>query len=345
MAGRARTAAWDALAPALRRSLAENGLVLALMASYVVSAAILAAAYDFAFSLTLYAPLWALMAAGLAVYGAVRGRLPQAWRADERLALAGPPVLLAPAFYSAFTSVKSAIGLVHPYRWDGRLGEADRFLLGGEAWRALQPALGHPPVTFVLSLLYGAWHPALILVFGAVAFSLGRPALRRQALTALILCWALLGTAAAIAFSSVGPCFAGRLGLGSGAVFGEQAAYLAWADSRLPLLEFAEQQRLLTAFADGRPTLGSGISAMPSMHVAVALLMALIGWRTARLAGALGTAYLVVVVAASIHLGWHYAWDSIAALAGTALIWAVSGWSAEPRPAPQPAPRPGPPSA
>ncbi len=72
--------------------------------------------------------------------------------------------------------------------------------------------------------------------------------------------------------------------------------------------------------------LGSGISAMPSMHVAVALIMVLIGWRTARWAGVAASAYLVVVVIASIHLGWHYAVDDAAALAGGWLVWLAGGW-------------------
>lgn len=320
----------DAATPILRRSLQENGVILTVMTSYVLATGVLAAVYGFPFRLSLYSPLWALMAALGLAYFAGRRWTPAAWRVDERLAMAGPLLLLTPAFFSAFTSVKSAIAQIHPYAWDARLAQADRLLLGEDGWRLLQPALGHAPVTFALSMLYSAWHLVLMVVFSLLALTLERPRLRQQGLIALMLCWALLGTWAAIAFSSVGPCFSGLVGGAAPAMFTQQAAYLQSVSAGLPLFEFTEQHRLLTAAQSGQPMLGSGISAMPSMHVAVALLVALIGWKTARWAGALATAYLAAVAVASVHLGWHYAWDVIAALVGAAAIWGVSGELARP---------------
>jgi hypothetical protein len=263
-----------------------------------------------------------------------RAVTPPSWRVGERLILAGPLLLLTPAFFAAFTSIKSGITHLHPYTWDPALAAADRALLGDDAWRLLQPLLGHPPVTFALSALYSAWHPAMLLLFGALTLSLGNPVLRLQSLLSLVVSWALLGTWAAIELASVGPCFAGALHVGDGAAFADQAIYLRKANSQLPILEFVEQGRLLSAAGAGRPTLGSGISAMPSMHIAVAFLMMMVGWRLGRWAGVIGTLYLVVVIIASIHLGWHYAVDGLAALVGAAAIWLVCGlvarWSLQP---------------
>lgn len=305
-------------------ALRANAVICAVMAVYVIVCAIVAGVYGVPFSLMLYAVLWLIMAGLAAVIVLARPLLPARWRIAERLILAAPVLLLAPAFFSAFTSLKSGIARIHPYSWDTALAAADRSLLGDDAWRLLQPLLGHPPVTFALSVLYSAWHPAMITVFGGLTLTLGVPRLRAQALTAMMACWALLGTWAAIAFASVGPCFAGPLHAAAGAAFADQAIYLRQANRKLPIWEFAEQGRLLSAEASGHPVLGSGISAMPSMHVAVAVLMMLVGWRLSRWAGALGTAYLAVVVVASVHLGWHYAVDSIGAVIGAGVLWLIA---------------------
>ena len=312
-------------AAGLQRALGENAVIVAAMAIYVVACFGVARATGVPFSLKLYGVLWLVMAVGVGVLAIARTVLPAAWRVSERLTVAGPVLLLAPAFFSAFTSLKSGITRLHPYSWDPIVAGWDRALLGQDAWRTLQPLLGHPPVTFVLSVLYSAWHPAMIAIFGGLTFSLGRPALRSQALLAMIGCWAFLGTWAAAALASAGPCFIGPLHLAASDMFAPQAAYLRAANAQLPIWEFAEQNRLLAAAASGKPVLGSGISAMPSMHIAVATLMALIGWRFGRTAGIVGTVYLAIIVAGSIHLGWHYALDGVAGAAGASLLWLAAG--------------------
>jgi hypothetical protein len=70
-----------------------------------------------------------------------------------------------------------------------------------------------------------------------------------------------------------------------------------------------------------------GISAMPSVHVAVAVLFAVLGWRTAAWLGWLFTGYACVVLIGSVHLGWHYAVDGYVSAVVAPLIWALTGWS------------------
>jgi hypothetical protein len=48
------------------------------------------------------------------------------------------------------------------------------------------------------------------------------------------------------------------------------------------------------------------------------------------------TAYAVVIFIGSVHLGWHYAIDGYAGIAGTWLIWKFAGFVLGPR-----APSPG----
>ena len=71
--------------------------------------------------------------------------------------------------------------------------------------------------------------------------------------------------------------------------------------------------------------LGAGIAAMPSMHVAGALLFALAGWRESRALGLLLTGYAVLILVGSVHLAWHYAVDGYVAALVTAFLWWAVG--------------------
>jgi membrane-associated phospholipid phosphatase len=57
------------------------------------------------------------------------------------------------------------------------------------------------------------------------------------------------------------------------------------------------------------------------MHVAVPSLLTFATWRRSRpLSIALG-AFTVVILCSSVALGWHYAVDGYASVAGAGLIW------------------------
>ena len=69
---------------------------------------------------------------------------------------------------------------------------------------------------------------------------------------------------------------------------------------------------------------GGGISAMPSLHVAMAALYAAVGWRVNRLAGLLLCIYVLIVQLGAVHLGWHYLVDGLAGIALGWLFWVIA---------------------
>jgi membrane-associated phospholipid phosphatase len=91
---------------------------------------------------------------------------------------------------------------------------------------------------------------------------------------------------------------------------------------------------LWAAYESRTLTAGSGISAMPSLHVATSLSFAILGWKTSRLVGVLLGMFAAIILIGSVHLGWHYAVDGYLSIALTGLIWwAVGRWLRQNRPA------------
>ena len=68
-----------------------------------------------------------------------------------------------------------------------------------------------------------------------------------------------------------------------------------------------------------------GISAMPSMHVSIAFLFALVGWRIHRISGIIFSVFAFLIMVGCVHLGWHYAIDGYVAIACIWLIWWAVG--------------------
>jgi hypothetical protein len=103
-------------------------------------------------------------------------------------------------------------------------------------------------------------------------------------------------------------------------------AYLGSLHAGPGLIALQIQENLWTYYT-GRAVLPlNGISAMPSMHVAGAVLFAFAGWRASRALGLVLTGYALVILVGSVHLAWHYAVDGYVAAAATVGLWWATGW-------------------
>ena len=245
----------------------------------------------------------------------------------DRLANVVVPLLVGPMFFNAFGSFKRLIPLMNPYSWDFRFMTWDAWLHGGtQPWALLQPILGNPFVTSGINLSYNIW---LILMMGTFiwqACTLKRPALRMQYLLCFLVFWAVLGTALATVLSSVGPCYYGRV-TGLPDPYQPLMAYLHQADEVATVWSLKVQEALWQNYESSGKMLGGGISAMPSMHLAMSTLMALLGWRINRWLGAGYTAFAAIILVGSVHLGWHYALDGYVSIIAAIALWHATGWA------------------
>ncbi len=244
----------------------------------------------------------------------------------ERLVPGLLVMLLLPLFISAFTSLKALIPAINPYSWDEFFMLADRALHGGQdPWLWLQPVLGFPAITSGINFFYNLW---FFVLFGMVfwqAFSLRDPALRKQFLLTFLLLWIIVGVAAATALSSAGPVYFGRI-TGLEDPYGPLMAYLYQARESHPLWSLDTQELLWEAYESRKTIVGSGISAMPSMHVATAMLFAFLGWRSHWILGLLLSGFAGIILIGSVHLGWHYALDGYVSILMAWVIWQGAGW-------------------
>lgn len=331
---------------ALAQSSRAQLSILLLVSAYWVCGAIIAIAVGMPVSATVatYAPTFGVLVPfmmmcllagrGLIIMIVERPQRPlsQLWHetrtslaTPERLAHAAPVLVAMLLFGGTFTVVKASIPSIAPFAWDQSFEELDRWLHGGVApWELLQPLLGRPIITHAINWAYNFWFYFLSLIWVWQAFQSRDKRLRLRFFLALILGWVLIGNVAAMVFSSAGPCYFGRI-TGLPDPYTPLMAYLHKVDEIHTIWALGAQEMLWNNYSLRDVTLGSGISAMPSMHVAVATLFALVCWGTKRWLGIVMTIYAAIIMIGSVHLGWHYAVDGYAGAAGMLAIWWVAG--------------------
>lgn len=224
-------------------------------------------------------------------------------------------------FLGIFTSVKTMMPHIAPFAYDRVLADIDRSLHGADPWTYLR---WMTPFEGVIRWVYG---PVAGGIMSASSFFVCVTdwERRRQYLWAFLLCWVLLGNIAPLAFMAAGPVFyhgitgSTRFAELSDFIFGQASA--GDFTSSLPGM-------LWEGYTDKTPGFGMGISAFPSMHVSITTLFALAAFAMHRRIGYVMLAYLVFIVAASVHLGWHYAIDGYVSILATVIIWKLAGMRA-----------------
>ena len=255
------------------------------------------------------------------------------WLNADYLLAFSIPILFLPSFISLFSSLKTVIPEINGFYLDRSFAELDRILhFGIDPWVITHSIFDSAVSTGILDFSYKLWFLLMFIyvLWHVVNVSLGNR--RAQFLCAFLLIWFVLGNLMAVLLSSAGPCYYHVMIPGNDlyaplmSKLGLYYEELKVAGGFLQLDSRNMQQQLLNYYQSGELGVGSGISAMPSMHVAVSALLYFSARDINRYAGWFFFAFLVVIQVASVHLGWHYAVDGYFSIIATWAIWRLSGW-------------------
>jgi membrane-associated phospholipid phosphatase len=309
----------------------EHAVFLALIAAYFAGAAIFFAVlgrWD-QWYLRLPYPLWMLIvitfSAARLVASRLRHRANSAlWRVESLLGAVLVIAIIVP-FQTTFSSVKRTIDDLTGFPWDWRLAEVDRVLHGGRhPWEWFEWMVRDPTLMRWIDSMYLWWFPLVTLFLLWAAWTPHR-ILRQQALVSVVLIWVLCGNVAAFALASAGPCYFRYVEPTRADPYERLIGTLDGHARRGMYVQARLIQTQLWEMAIDSPLVPfRGISAMPSVHVAMAVLFALVGWTRHRAVGIVAAAYALVIMVGSVVLGWHYAIDGYVGGLMAYGIWRIS---------------------
>lgn len=218
-----------------------------------------------------------------------------------------------------FSLMKSSIPNLVPFYADGPMADVDRLLhFGADPWRLAHAAIAPAIANRLVPLYVQAWFvpaAALPLILAMIDSDADRI---RRFVVLFLFCWLVLGTAVAVALSSAGPVFYDRIY--GGGRFADLTAALR-ASGLNGTIVGSIQTFLWEGYSAARLRFGSGISAFPSVHLAIATVTALYAAERSRWLVPAGAGFVAVIQFLSVYTGYHYAIDGYFSVLAVLGLW------------------------
>ena len=220
--------------------------------------------------------------------------------------------LTAATSYLYFT-FKVNIPTFTDFTWDHVFVAIDRALfLGHDPWRLTHGLLPWAWSTQLLDAIYLAWYLVLFAAILAVGAAPLRNPLRLAFLLAIALDWVIGGVIIATLLPAAGPVYLERI---AGDPTFRPLMELLYAQAEQGRIVALEIQEWLWAGYAVEGVDPAGISAFPSLHVAIPTTCACLAMAVDRAVGWLLAVFTGAVLVGSVHLGWHYAIDGFGGVA------------------------------
>ena len=236
------------------------------------------------------------------------------------------PILLMPMLIGAFGCLKQILPLTREFTWDDRFAELDRLLFfGTQPWQVTHAIFGSPMATLIIDRIYSGW-VALLFVAVLAAAILAPLHTRARFFLSFGFGWLLIGVVGAFVFASAGPCYThaiGALAAPDYAPLMERLKAIHRSGTILNAVDWQEQ--LWRAHVTQQYGFAKGVSAMPSMHNAIAFLYVLTVRNASLVTRTFAGAFAAAILIGSVHLGWHYLVDGLFAWAAMAALWWAAG--------------------
>ncbi len=254
---------------------------------------------------------------------------PGRWQLDVRALWLLVAMLLCGSTLPLFELFKQLILPARGFPFDPALAQIDRVLFfGHDAWEVSHALFGSVTATLILDRAYSMWLTFMFPFPMVVVMAIKDVRMRARLLGTWLGAWIVIGGIGAWVFGSAGPCYYDQLVGPPGRFAGlhqAMAKLTAAAGATGQSITALDFQAMLVSELNHKGMVAAGgISAMPSMHVAMAVLFAIAGFARARLWGWIFSIYAVLIWVGSIHLGWHYAIDGIVGAALMLGLWRLS---------------------
>jgi hypothetical protein len=235
------------------------------------------------------------------------GQLRSRWLRRSLLIRLALPAVAAPLFMTGFVTLKAAATMAIPYNWDVFLTDVDYMIFGVDPWVPLHQVLNRGYIPDFLQFAYLGWQILLPATLASAAIWM-KPRNLAVFYSAMFMTWIVAGVVLAALMHSAGPIFAyifdDELGRRFEPLSGSLMQVFNFSDSRIMRVHTA----LAMSVGDPVVSRAGGISAMPSVHVAVTIIYVCAAWsrRNWRLAALLVAGIIWV---GSVYFGYHYATD------------------------------------
>lgn len=218
--------------------------------------------------------------------------------------------------FASYTTFKFKIPDIVPFYADSWAAGLDAWLHHGDAWRLAHAVWPDAWSRFVFYCYNYGW---FLYWFGTPLFVVlwQRPEIVKRYLWALLLTFIVCGTILATLYSSVGPVFFADILKDDR--YGELMTRLGTLDGMNYILGYADY--LYTSYEQQNAVFGTGISAIPSMHVAVVTLNAWLFSAINRWAGLFAWVFAAMIMFGSVYTGWHYAIDGYMSFLAVTAVW------------------------